>query len=297
MNWLNYHHLYYFYIIAREGGVTEATHRLKLAQSTLSAQLKQFEEVVGYKLFERRSRKLFLTDVGRRVFDYAHEIFSLGEELRDSLGNLQNSMLFSLKVGIMDSIPKRISCKMVDMATKEKSSHITIIEGSLPSLSKKLAAHEIDLIIANDKPSVEKEYSRFHAKLIGDLAIVFVANPSQAHLKKNMPQSLNNQPIVMPGKQSTLRVELLEHFKIKHIQPTIIAEVDDLELQKMLILQGHGFGALARMAVEKELKSGELVQLSETPLCHENLWIITTHRLVHNPLAKLLISNFRPTKK
>lgn len=297
MNWLNFHHLYYFYMIAREGGMTKATHRLKLAQSTLSAQLKQFENAIGYKLFERRNRKLFLTDVGRRVFDYAHEIFSLGEELRDSLGDLQRSLLFSLKVGVVDSIPKKISCEMFDVATREKSASIAIVEESFPFLCKKLAAHEIDLIIASEKPSIEKEHSRYHAKLIGDLPIVFVARPSYIKLKEKMPRSLNNQPMIMPGAQSSLKMELLEHFKVKHIQPRIVAEVNDLELQKMLILQGHGFGAVAKKAVEEELNSGELIQLSETPICHENLWIITTHRLVHNPLTKLLISNFRPTKK
>lgn len=297
MNWLNYHHLYYFYVIATEGGVTEATRKLKLAQSTLSAQLKQFEEMIGYKLFERRSRRLFLTDVGKKVFDYAHEIFSLGEELRDSLGNLQNSLWCSLKVGIMDSIPKKISREMVEVSVREHSARITIFEESLPSLSKMLASHEIDLILANDKPPTGGEYSRFHARLVGDLDVIFVAAPEQKKLKENLPRSLNNQPMVMPGFHSPLRAELLDHFKIKHIEPEIIAEIDDLELQKMLIVDGHGFGAMPVIAVEEELASRKLISLSETPICHENLWIITTHRLVHNPLAKLLISSFRPTKE
>ena len=107
LQWLNYHHLYYFYVIATEGGVTEASRKLRLAQSTLSSQLKQFEEVIGYHLFERKKKKLFLTDIGKRVFDYAHEIFSLGEELKHSLGNLKDSMSLTLKIGVMDSIPKK----------------------------------------------------------------------------------------------------------------------------------------------------------------------------------------------
>ncbi len=297
MNWLNYHHLYYFYVIATEGGVTEAAHKLKLAQSTLSAQLKQFEDVIGYKLFERRSRRLFLTDVGKKVFDYAHEIFSLGEELRDSLGNFKNSLSSSLKVGIMDSIPKKISRDLVEICVKENRARITIFEESLPSLSRMLASHEIDLILANDKPPMEGEYSKFHARLVGHLDVVFVAAPSQVHLKENLPHSLNHQAMIMPGLHSPLRAELFDHFRIKHIQPEIIAEVDDLELQKMLILDGHGFGAMPIKAVEEELASGKLINLSETPICHENLWVITNYRLVHNPLAKILVSSFRPTKK
>ena len=295
MQWLNYHHLYYFYVIASEGGVTEATKKLKLAQSTLSAQLKQFEDVIGYQLFERKSRKLFLTDVGKRVFDYAHEIFSLGEELRDSLGNLQDSLRFSLKVGVMDSIPKKICREMVQIISRENHARISIFEESLASLTNKLSAHEIDLILSNDKPPTDNSKSKFHAKLIGELQVVFVAHPDRYDLKDEFPRSLNNESVILPGFNTPLRTEILEHFKVKHICPNVVAEVDDLELQKMLVLDKHGIAALPLMAVEDELKSGKLIRLSETPIFHENLWLITTHRLVHNPLAKALLKTFRPT--
>ena len=294
MNWLNYHHLYYFYVIASEGGVTQATYKLKLAQSTLSAQLKQFEEVIGYRLFERKHRRLELTDVGKKVYEYAHEIFSLGEELIGSLGDFQNSLSYSIKVGVMDSVPKKISRQMVNIAAKENKARITIFEESLTSLCKKLASHEIDLILSNDKPHLEGDTARFHAKLVGNLKVSFLASKEDEHLKETLPRSLHQHPIIMPGFHSPLRFELMEHFKIKHVEPIIVAEVDDLELQKMLILDGHGVGALPLVACEEELRSGELITLSETPICHENLWIVTNHRLVHNPISKLLIEKFRP---
>ena len=168
-----------------------------------------------------------------------------------------------------------------------------IAEESLPSLCNRLQNHEIDLIVANDKPPTEGKKSRFHARLIGELKVVFVTTPDRMELKKNLPRSLNNQPMIMPGEHSPLRNEVMEHFKIKHIQPLIVAEVDDIELQKMLVLDGHGFTALPLIAVDEELRSGSLVRLSETPICHENLWLISTHRLVHNPIAKMLLETFR----
>ena len=295
MQWLNYHHLYYFYVIASEGSVTEATAKLKLAQSTLSAQLKQFEETIGFKLFERKHRKLILTDVGRRVFDYAHEIFSLGNELRDSLGSLEDSLSVSIRLGIMDSIPKSITRDIFKTISSNHGARTTIAEESLPSLCNRLENHEIDLILANDKPPTEGKKSRFHARLIGELPVVFVATPDRMGLKTDLPRSLNNQPMIMPGEHSPLRGEVLEHFKIKHIQPQIVAEVDDIELQKMLVLDGFGFTVLPLLAVDEELKSGQLVRLSDTPICHENLWLISGHRLVHNPIAKTLLDSFRPT--
>lgn len=293
MQWLNYHHLYYFYIIASEGSVTEATVKLRLAQSTLSAQLKQFEDVIGYKLFERKHRKLILTDVGRKVFNYAHEIFSLGEELRDSLGNFEDSLRVSLKLGIVDSIPKKISRALVHTTSKKFEARTIVLEESLSSLLEKLADHNLDIILANGTPPLEGRKSSFHVKLIGELPIIFVSRPADIELTADFPRSLDGKPIILPGSHNPLRQEIVEHLRLKHIQPHVIAEVDDLELQKMLVLDGHGFSALPIVAVEDELKSGRLIRLSETPLCHENLWFITAHRLVHNPISKALLESFR----
>ena len=295
MQWLNYHHLYYFYIIASEGSVTLATKKLKLAQSTLSAQLKQFEDVIGYQLFERKHRKLELTDVGSRVFDYAHEIFSLGNELRDSIGQYEESLRVSLRMGIMDSIPKRLGRQVIKEVVQDHGARVSVAEESLNALCGRLERHEIDIILANDKPPTDGKKSKFHAKLIGELKVVFVGHPNQLELKRDIPRSLSSQHMIMPGEQRPLRREVTEHFKIKHIQPLVVAEVDDLELQKMLVLDGHGFTALPLMAVEQELRNGELVRLSDTPICHENLWLISGHRLVHNPIAKVLLDSFRPT--
>lgn len=293
MQWLNYHHLYYFYIIASEGSVTEATEKLRLAQSTLSAQLKMFEESIGFKLFERKHRKLLLTDVGRKVFDYAHEIFSLGNELKDSLGAFEDSLRVSIKLGITDTTPKRLARKMFEIIEEQHGARTVFIEESLSSLCNRLENHEIDLILANDKPPMEGKKARFHVKLIGELNVIFVCTADFIALKEGFPRSLNNQPMIMPGIHSPLRNEVHEYFKIKHVQPLIIAEVDDLELQKMLVQDGHGFTVLPQLAVEEELQLGSFVNLSKVPICHENLWLVSNHRLVHNPIAKMLLESFR----
>lgn len=294
MQWLNYHHLYYFYVIASEGSVTAATSKLKLAQSTLSTQLKQFEEVIGYELFERKHRKLRLTDVGQRVFDYAHEIFSLGSELKESLGAFEDSLKVSIRIGIMDSIPKSISRQLFSLITREFGAKINIIEEGLHSLCAKLENHELDLLLTNDKPPLYEDKTKFHAKLIGELKVGFVATSINAHLLKDFPRSLNNHPMILPGKNSSIRAKVLEYFKIKHIQPKIVAEIDDIELQKMLVLDGHGSTVSPLKSVEKELQNGSLIKLNSTPICRENLWLITGYRLVQNPVAKMLLEKFHP---
>lgn len=295
MQWLNYHHLYYFYVIASEGSVTDATVKLKLAQSTLSAQLKQFEDVIGYRLFERKHRKLFLTDVGRRVYEYAHEIFALGNELRDSLGKLEDSLGLSVRVGVMDSVPKKLSRNLFAEVLKGHGAKIMFTEESLPVLCERLDKHDIDLILANDKPPTEVKRSGFHAKLIGNLKVIFVTSPKHVDLIKDFPRSLNNQSMIMPGHGNPIHREAVEYFKINNIQPRFVGEVDDIELQKLLVIDGYGFTALPSLAVDEELRSGRLIRLSETPICHENLWLISGHRLVQNPIAKMLLDTFRPT--
>ena len=294
MQWINYHHLYYFYTIASEGGVTDATAKLRLAQSTLSAQLKQFEESIGHKLFERRNRRLVLTDIGRRVFEYAHEIFSLGDELRESLADFEGAMRVSLRLGVMDSIPKKLSRSIFQTIVKEHGAKATVTEESLSALSNRLEKHEIDLILANDKPPTEGKKSRFHARLVGELMVVFVASPDRVDLMTNVPRCLSNQPMIMPGQHSPLRNEVLEFLRINHVEPLVVGEVDDLELQKMLVLDGHGFTALPVIAVDDELRDGRLIRLGDTPICHENLWLISAHRLIHNPIAQSLLESFRP---
>ncbi len=293
MHWLNYHHLYYFYTIATEGSVTKATQKLKLAQSTLSSQLKQFEEAIGHQLFERKHRSLIMTDIGRRVYNYAHEIFSIGEELRASLKDSSQSDGLSIKLGVMDSIPKKLCQDLFKIISREGNVKTIFREESLDSLCDRLEKHEIDLILANDKPPTEGKKSKFHARLVGELSVVFVANPNMVELTKDFPRSLNAEPMIMPGEHSPLRNEVLEHFKIKHIEPKIIAEVDDIELQKRLVLDGHGFTALPLISVEQELRNGTLIRLGQTPICHENLWLISAHRLVHHPITKLLLENYR----
>ncbi len=293
MQWLNYHHLYYFYTIAREGSVTLATKKTKLAQSTLSAQLKQFEDSIGYQLFERRNRRLFLTDVGRKVFDYAHEIFSLGDELRSSVTNFEQSLKVAFRVGVMDSVPKQLSQEIIRIAAGEMGAKVSVTEELLSSLLLRLANHELDLILANDRPSTGERNLPFHVKLIGELKIVIVTHPSRESLAESFPRSLDGQPFILPGEQSALRREVVDHFRVKRIQPLVLAEVDDLELQKSLVLNNFGSAALPYLSVKKEIESGELLCLSETPICHENLWLISAHRLVHNPIAKVLLEKFR----
>ena len=150
MQWLNYHHLYYFRTIAMQGGIAKAAEKLRLGQPTLSTQLKQLEEMVGKPLFERRNRKMILTEAGKAALDYANEIFRLGDEMIEVLQDRTSGNQTHLQVGALDSVPKNVILSLVMEAYKISSTcTVSILEGKGDELFRELYNHKIDLILSN----------------------------------------------------------------------------------------------------------------------------------------------------
>lgn len=293
MHWLNYHHLYYFYVIATEGSVVKAAETLRLAQSTLSAQLKQFEAAIGCRLFERRSRRLFLTARGRRVFDYASEIFALGEELKMSLTDRAGSE--SLRIGVLESVPNSVTLELLRTLRAQYGLQVEIRGGDSHSLFAGLADHKLDLVLANDRPPTLPQKPSFYARLVGEFAVLLVASPRLGDLREGYPRSLDTAPVILPGRGGPLRADLEQFLAIKRRQPQVAAEVDSLELVKLAVLDGLGFSALPRRLILPELEREALYLINDMPICHENLWFITAQRLVQNDTVGQLRDSFRPT--
>jgi len=292
MQWLNYHHLYYFFVIATEQSVTKASKKLRLAQSTLSAQLTQFEENVGVKMFDRKNKQLILTDMGRRVYEYANQIFSLGTELKDLLRDRESHDFIKVQVGVLDTIPKNLSQKLLENVLSKEKAFISVVEGRLDKLLKELNSYQIDLVLSNRQPPSDIGF-KVLTKLVGEVPVDVVGAPKFSFLRDRFPESLNNVEMIMPMPESTLRQEFDAYLELKHVHPHVRAEIEDIELQKRLVVSGLGVTVLPTVAIEKELASGELVRLNTTPIMHEKLWLIASHRLVHNSIAKEILATFR----
>lgn len=290
--WINYHHLLYFKTIALEGGIAKAAKKLRLGQPTLSTQMKQFEETLGQDLFDRSKRNLQLTETGRLVLGYASEIFKLGDELLDALGDRHIATKIQVQIGATDTVPKHLILKIFHKAQEEFDCIVSIAEGHGDELLRELRAHKIDLVVSNYAPPVG-ESAGFYAKCIARMPVVVCGIPKFAHLKKNFPDSLKGQPFIMPSMQGKLRHDVDHFFKLRDLQISVKAEVQDTSLQKLMGTHGDGLIPIALPAVEELIENKELVEIGMLQDVHEELWLIAANRKIENPVAAAIIKKFK----
>lgn len=291
MNQLNYHHLFYFKVIATEGSISKAAVKLRLGQPTLSMQLKQFEEFLGHSLFERKNRSLILTEMGQLVLSYANEIFRLGDEMIDALNDRPHTRKIKIQVGALDSVPKNLIKAMMDKAFETKDCQIAVLEGEGPELMEDLINHRLDLVISNaSPPSLTKE--KLYARSLAKFPLLVVGSPQFEPLKKGFPQSLAGAPFVFPTIHSRVRNEIEHYFESEKVHVDMIAETQDTSLLKALATDGKGLIVLAENAIRENLADGSLIKIGDLGTKYEELWLISAHRKIQNPVANLLMKDF-----
>src|SRR5687768_13902411 len=204
--WLNYHHLLYFWTVVREGGVTAASRKLRLAQPTVSGQLKALEDSLGVRLFHRQRGKLILTETGAHVFRYADEIFQLGRELQDTLAGEPSARAARLVVGVADEVPKLIVQSVVQPALEgAEPVRLVCYEDRQDRLLADLATHALDVVIA-EAPVAPGAPVRAHSHLLGESSIQFFAEAKLAkRLRRGFPQSLDGAPFLVPIENTIMR--------------------------------------------------------------------------------------------
>ncbi len=290
-NWLNYHHLFYFKTIANEGGVAKAAQRLRLGQPTLSAQLKQFEENLGIKLFERSHKRLVLTESGRVALEYANEIFRMGSEMVEVLHDRLTPTRTDVQLGALDSVPKQLIYSLVKAAYEVSPCSVSVLEGPDDHLLRELLAHRIDLVLTNHLPPIS-DSRKVYSRKLERMSVVVCGSPRFKDLRRDFPYSLSQKPLVMPTKHSKLRHDLDHYFETNNIQPDIIAETQDTSLQKILGAQGLGLIPIAEPAVEAMLKSKDLIQIGTLEGVYEELYLMAASRKIVNSVSSHLLKNF-----
>src|SRR5512135_1521856 len=215
MEWLNYHHLHYFWTVARAGSIAGASRELRLSQPTISNQIKTLEAALGHPLFERQGRRLVLTDVGRTVARYADDIFHTGRELLQALKGLPTRDRLPLVVGVADVIPKLVAERLLRPAVAAVPEvRLVCREGPLPRLLASLALHELDVVLA-DAPAPETVKVKAFDHLLVDCGVTFLAAPGLAHLRKGYPASLAGAPVLLPAAGTALRRSLDRWFEAR----------------------------------------------------------------------------------
>ena len=254
MNWLNYHHLLYFWTVAKQGGLAKAAENLRLSSSTVSTQIGRLEESLGHKLFERQGRKLVLTDAGQVVYRYADEIFLLGREIFESLRDQPAKRPLKVHIGIAEVIPKLLAKKFL-MPVLQLSDDVQLIchENRSDRLLAELSIHNLDVVLT-DTPVGSLAKVRAYNHLLGESGIMlFAAEPLARKYRRNFPASLKTAPFLLPAVGTALRGQLTNWFDAHEIRPRIVGEFEDSALLKVFGQQGLGVFA-APVVIRSEVK-------------------------------------------
>jgi LysR family transcriptional activator of nhaA len=296
MDWLNYHHLLYFWAVAREGSMARACEVLHLAQPTVSAQISRLERSLGAKLFQRVGRGLQLTDTGQLVYRYAEEIFSLGRELTDAVQGRPTGQPLRFVVGIPDELPKLIAFRLLKPAF-ELQANVRLIcrEGKLEHLLGELATHDLDLVLS-DMPATQRIRVKAYSHLLGQCGVAFFAAPKAApRYRRQFPSSLENAPLLMPGEGTTLRRLLDQWFDDQSMRPRVVAEFQDSALLKVFGQEGLGLfpaPAAIRAEIERQYRVRHIGTLAEL---QERYYAISVERRLKHPAIVAISTAARAT--
>ena len=241
---LNYQHLYYFWVVARASSLTSAAQRLQLSPSTISTQIKTLEEKLGHTLFDRRGRRLLLTERGRVALAYANDIFSLGNELVEIVQSKEISPnhIYRLRVGIANNFPKLLAYQLLAPAIHCDTFpvHLVCIQDEANSLVADLAIHHLDLVLTDQLVTLSSE-NPIENRLIGQCNVSLMGTKElNSKYKKNFPASLMNAPLLLPAPDSQMRRLLEIYFQKLNIRPHVVAEFGDSALLKSFGQEGAG---------------------------------------------------------
>lgn len=284
MNWLNYHHLLYFWVVAKEGGLVPAGRVLRLSHPTLSAQVHALEDRLGEKLFSRVGRKLVLTDAGRLAMRYAEEIFGLGNELVEAVQGRRTGRALRLDVGVVDALPKLLVRRLLQPALGlAEPVRLVCHEGRFDRLLADLAEHSLDIVLA-DSPVPSGSAVRAHNHLLGQSGVGLFATASLARAyRSGFPASLNGAPFLLPAENLTLRRSLNVWLERYGIVPRVIAEFQDSALLKVFGADGIGVFP-APLAVAREVEERYRVEsLGPADGVTERFYAISAERRLKHP--------------
>lgn len=284
MEWLNYHHLYYFWTVVREGSLTAASSRLSLAPSTVSAQLGKLEETMAGKLFHRAGRNLEPTDLGLLVFRYADEIFSLGREMMDTVRNRTAAGSLTLRVGVVDVLPKIIASTLLEPALKlPETVQLICFEDKEEALLAELAVHNLDVVLS-DSPMRTGLSVKAYSHLLGESGVVFfAAEHLAARLSVGFPQSLDGTPMLLPMTMTALRGSLDKWFQTLGIKPVVAGEFDDSALIHAFGQEGYGVFVAPRVIESEVLRQYQVQVVGRTDGVKERYYAISIERVIKHP--------------
>lgn len=278
---VNYKHLHYFWVVAREGSIVAASERLHITPQTISGQLSLLEDYYGVALFNKAGRNLELSPVGQQVLTYADEIFAIGNELEQMMQAQPSSQPQLFKVGVVDVVPKLIAHQILLPALKtQAATRLVCREADLEGLLADLAIHRLDLVIA-DRPITATFSSRGYSHELGRSSISFLGTRGiRDALKGDFPDCLNQAPLLLPTSGSQLRLDIDLWLNQNRITPTIIAEFDDSALMKAFGQEGVGILMIPSVIKEAVMRQYGLEFIGQTDQLSQTFYAISVEKKV-----------------
>ena len=291
---LNYQHLLYFWSVVRTGSLTRACEELALSAPTISAQLRTLEERLGEKLLAKAGRALVPTEVGRLVYGYADEIFSLGRDLVDALEHRPTRRPLRLAVGIDDVVPKEIAHRLLEPALALKQPvRIVCHEGTLERLVADLAVHELDLVLS-DAPITPSLHVRAYSHHLGTCEESWMATPALAKkLRRGFPQSLNGVPVLLPTDDTAIRRALDQWFDNQNVRPVVRGEFEDYALMREFARAGHGFTPVPAVLQEQFRREYGFSAVGRAAGVVAQFFAISVERKIKHPAVAAIVEHAR----
>jgi LysR family transcriptional activator of nhaA len=285
---LNYHHLRYFWAIAHERNLTRAAARMHVSQSALSIQLRQLEERLGQKLFERSGKRLVLTEAGHIALDYADTIFRAGDELVGMLQGQGPAGRQALRIGAVATLSRNFQFALLRPLMNRPDIELVLHSGSLRELLAQLDAHTLDLVLTN--VAVPRDAGRpWHSHLIAQQPVSLVGKPRTPRKRFRFPDDLQDAPVVLPGSASSLRAAFDRVMDEAGVRPTIVAEVDDMAMLRLIARESDALTLVPPVVVREELRARMLVERCRIPQIKESFFAISPSRRFPNPLVRELL--------
>jgi LysR family transcriptional activator of nhaA len=286
---LNFHHLFYFWRVAKLGHLTRAAVDLHTSQSALSAQIRQLEDRLGEDLFLREGRRLVLTDTGQLVLSYADTIFGLGQEM---LGRLQGQSqgITRLRVGSIATMSRNYQENWIRPLLADSCVVLTLESGLLEGLLVRLAQHQLDVVLANE--TVPSDPDRpLHCRFLGTQAVSLVGpSPRWKANSLRLPEDLEGVDLAVPGPRTAVRAQFDALCASAGVTPRLRAEVDDMAMLRLIARDSGWLTVVPDVVVQDELRSGSLVAVGQSPQLHERFYAITTPHRHRTDIVERLLS-------
>jgi LysR family transcriptional activator of nhaA len=294
VEWLNYHHLLYFWTVVRTGGLAPAAEELRLSPSTISVQVHRLEEVLSEELLRKSGRRLVLTEMGRLVYGYADEIFSTGREMMEAVRGRPTGRPMRLVVGVADVVPKLVAQRLIEPALR-LSDPVQVVcrEASPALLLDALARHALDVLVT-DAPVGPEVKVRAYNHLLGESGVTFVATPALAgQCRRGFPRSLDGRPMLLPTENMAIRRDLDQWLEERWIRPRVVGEFEDGALLGEFGTAGHGVFVTPTMVEKPMLRAHRLQTVGRTEAVRARVYAVSAERRLKHPAVAAICDTAR----